>query len=60
MEYLVGFYLVGVVLTSLFLVVALTNKPVKGLTGWQTFFLAILTSIIWPVFVGHAFLANRN
>ena len=54
MEYVLGFYLIGAVLVSLFLVASLIQRPVPGLSTGETVAMGIFTTIVWPVFVGHA------
>jgi hypothetical protein len=53
MEYVLGFYLVGVVLTSLALVASLLYRPIKDMNNFETVYMCILTIIVWPVFVGY-------
>ena len=63
MEFVLGFYLVGAVLISIFLVASTWTRPLEGFGVWETCFMMILTTIIWPVFVGHALYnkyVNRN
>ena len=54
MEYVLAIYLIGAVFVSLFLVASLIQRPVPGLNKWETIAMGVFTTIVWPVFVGHA------
>jgi hypothetical protein len=54
MEYLIGFYIIGVVFMSLFIVYRLLEEKrvtIPDLTKFQTFYTSVITCIIWPAFV---------
>jgi len=65
MEYLIGVYLIGWVLCSIYLLAETIGKPHKfsDYTKLQLWGVAIFTCFVWPVFVGfwlNAFRKDRQ
>ena len=56
MEYLIGFYLIGVVMTSLYICAVLLHRKswtILNYTKLGTLLISIGTSLFWFVFVGY-------
>jgi len=60
MEYVIGLYLIGFVITKILLVVSVQNKPLKDFTFLGTIGMVLFTSTVWPVFTLYCLINKRD
>lgn len=63
MEYVIGFWLVGVVMTALYISAVMFHRKttrMADLSVGESIVTAIFTCIVWPIFLIHTIHTRRN